>query len=351
MPLATVEDIARDALAALNSSAGHLLASRWVSERYKDLCSRARLRHLRRVAQVAIPGAVQVGTCGVNAGDNRVYGDAAAIAAWAQQDFKGWHFRARNVWYEVEGFALDHLILRGPFTETTVGLVEGFGGVNPPSLIQPNVSWTGAAFGTTPFGGNFANGGSYKLVRRYFEVPPTVRWLGTFVHMRRRYPLRVITYTELDSSAPDRTIVAGGPYVVAELNEDESGRRLLEFYPYSPTAETIHFTYWSVPPDLQPQDPIPRNVDPYVLKEGALVDVMRFEMAKAMQAGDVNGAALWRNEYRAQSTVWERLLKQAIATDRGSDDVTMILESRSAAPRLTDIRSAYDEVWARGARP
>ena len=100
-----------------------------------------------------------------------------------------------------------------------------------------------------------------------------------------------------------------------------------------------------MPPELARDSLIPIGIDSYVLREGALIDIMRYESAKAMQAGNVEAAAFWRNEYRAQSTSWERNILEAARTDKGSDDMTMILESHGIRQDV-DIRTAREHVIA-----
>jgi len=54
--MATVEEVARDALASIDTDAAFLLAVKWVDKRYKQLASRARLRHLRETADIDLSG-------------------------------------------------------------------------------------------------------------------------------------------------------------------------------------------------------------------------------------------------------------------------------------------------------
>ena len=73
--------------------------------------------------------------------------------------------------------------------------------------------------------------------------------------------------------------------------------------------------------------------------------------ARAAKAGDYNGAGYWRNESRAQETRWEQYVNQALLNDRGLDDVEMRLRSSLGSRHGLDIVGAYDELFARGARP
>ena len=54
--MATIEEIAKEAIASLNSEAGFLLAVKWADSRYKQMVSRARFRHLRETGTIDISG-------------------------------------------------------------------------------------------------------------------------------------------------------------------------------------------------------------------------------------------------------------------------------------------------------
>ena len=47
--MATVDEVARQALTAVGSDAGVLLATKWASERYRQLSNRKKFRHLHRI--------------------------------------------------------------------------------------------------------------------------------------------------------------------------------------------------------------------------------------------------------------------------------------------------------------
>ena len=311
--MSTVEEVARTVVATVDVSGGYLLAAKWVADRYQELCSRSRFRHLRRIGELSLPADVAAGTVTATRGLRIVAGNATAAAAWTNA-LIGWHFRARTTWYEIEGVSGTSLTLRSEYAEDTL------------------------------------TAGSYRIVQRYTYLDPAVRWLGDFLHMRRRQPITRTSLAELDMLHPSRQRVSVGPLLYAEVGEgiNPSGARAkqVELYPYCDNDELIHYVYWSEPPILRLDETLPASIDSYTLKEGALIDAMRMKMTEADKAGNVERTAFWRNEYRAQKTSWEQYILNAIRTDRGSDDVSFIMQSAGYAAASSDIVTARDQVIA-----
>ena len=315
----TVEEVARDVIASIDTAADHVLAGRWVGSRYRQLANQTRMKHLRRVGALTLPASITAGLATVARGSSTVTGDSTAQAAWIG-DLKGRWFRASTVWYEIENVVDSALQLVEPYAE-----------------------------------GNVSAGG-YNVVARHVVIPKEARWPDLFVHMRRRVRVETLPTEFLDAIAPERNEINDvGPSWVAEVGADhkQNAGRLVEFYPYVKTnAELIHYVYWAEPSVLALEDEIPQNIPDYVLREGALIDAMRYESGLAMRNGQVEQAAFWRNEYRAQNTHWERIRLDAFRTDDGIDDLVMFLKESGITFRgQGDIRNARDEIWARGARP
>ena len=309
-----VQDVARQVLAALDTTAGHLLACDWVSERYIQLCSRARFRHLRRIGQLAIPGPVQAGRIAVTQGSRVVVGDPDAVVAWeATPDLVGRHLRYMTHWYEVEG-------REGPSSLR---------------LLSPVTEGTNAA-------------ASYMAVRRYVPLARDARWLSMdgWVLQRVWLPLRPQPLVTLDYMAPSRPLVGPWPLTWSEVTSLADGTRRVEFYPFSAQDESVSYIYWADPVKLPMDAEVPGHIDAGPLVDGALIDAMRYNAGRAANAGKLEEAAYWRNEYRAQSLIWERRILEAIRTDRGLDDVTMILQLSNAYYGIPqDLMTARDHVW------
>lgn len=314
MPV-TCEDIARAALGAIDTDAGLLRCAGWVNERYRELTQRARFRHLRRMGELNIEAPLTTGLATVTVGSDIVTGNATASPTWTTQ-LIGRHFRQAVTWYEITEVnphpTVATLKLRSKFAETA---------------------------GTQP--------GGYRIVERFVRLDPGVRQIGDFVLMRRRRRIRPMSLMELDMGFPARNNITNGPRIVCDLGTDADGVKLVEFYPYSAQAESIHYAYWPVSPTLHLQDVIAQEVDQVLLKAGVLVDLFRFEMAKAARMNQMEKSALYRNEMRAQSTEWERKILDAIRADKGLDDVTFILRLGGASagddPLIMD---AHDQVYA-----
>jgi hypothetical protein len=310
--MATVEEVARGVLASTGGTTDLVLASRWVAERYRQVAARARFRHLRHIGSVTLPASISAGTATATRGSATVAGNATAQAAWTP-DVVGRWFRARTTWYEIVGVVGGELRLASEYAEET----------------------TAAA--------------GYTIVARHVSLARDARHIGTMVHQRRHYPLEQPSLSRLNDLAPARTTVSGaGPTVASEVGLDEFGAKRFEFYPYNTSDEVILYIYWSHPPLLAPTDQVPPVVDEYILREGALIDAMRAEMVRALRAmpPQVEVAAVWRNDYRAQETKWDRYMIEASRHDRGVDDLELIFSSGLSRPGVGDIATARDHVLA-----
>ncbi len=319
----TIEDVARSVLAALGSDANILNASVWAADRYQQLCSRARFRHLRQIGELPISGSITGGAITVTRGSNIVLGDVTAQAAWSNA-LEGRWLRVRITWYEIVRWLGTSLQLAVPFAE------------------DDQVATT-----------------TYVIVPRFLSLDPDTRWIGDMVHMRRRQPLQRKSNFELDHTAPARQHVSqAGPTMFTEAPTNADGTKRIEVYPYSLKQEVVHYVYWTKPPRLAIHDLLPPAVDPYILREGVLIDAMRYEMAKTLRGTETGQgyfsriattAEVWRNDYRAQTIIWERCILDAIRNDRGSDDTTFILQKATAQPQ-GDIVTARDMIVDRWPR-
>lgn len=329
-PTFTVESCAREVLAAIDTTAGHVLCAQWVARRYQRIASRGRLRHLRKVGEIVVPATMSAGTVTATQGSVIITPDATAAASWATPSgvaypdspgpgltLVGRHLRVAINWYEIQevvGNPITAIHLKTPYVEDSVA------------------------------------GASYFIAEQRTRLIPESRWLGDFVHMRRRIPLTNMSIAEIDHDEPERMLVGtqGGPVVWVEQAVDTDGTKRVEFYPYSGQNELIRYVYWAIPPELGFSDPLPPQIDPHVLIEGALIDAMRYEAAKAIRAGQADMAGYWTNSYRAQATAWEKQVIEAIRSDLGVDDVTMILQlPRNSVVRRGDISTAHDIVLER----
>ena len=311
----TAEDVARAALSALNTDAGLLRAINWTSERYRELSARTRLRHLQRFAQIDLPAPVTAGSATVTPGSTLVVGDAVASPTW-NTNLIGQFFRAQVAWYEITNVVPSAttavLNLRTPFAESASGAGTG-----------------------------------YRIVQRYVNLANGVRFLGAFVHARRRRKLDTVNRLDLDIRYPGRQNITGGPRVVCDLGVDpDTQRRRVEFYPYNDQEEMITYQYWMIAQDLKADTPLPPEIDLALLKIGVLCDLYRYKMAQLIALGQVEPAALMRNELRAQMTSWEGAIQDLIRADRGTEDVAMILRLHGPNRGLDNplIKDAHDEV-------
>mgnify|MGYP001592307605 CR=1 FL=1 len=317
--MATVEEAARGVVAALNGIS-YLLAAQWVADRYKQVFAKTRARHLRRVEQLYIPAAINTGTATFTRDSDIVTGNAAAQAVWTS-DLVGRYIRGSIVWYKII------TVLPGPQLKIEKKFAED---------TQSAVA--------------------YYIVSRFNALPPDARWVGDgIVAMRTRRPLQKLSIEELAIEAPARDRVGAQASVYSEGQSviDANGKvcKSLEIYPYMTTSEVYSYVVYPAPPKLKLMDQLPPEIDEHVLREGALVDAFRFKMAQAIEAGQIEAAATWRNEMRTQETKWKTWMDDAVRADRGVDDLTFILKrANSPITSRDDITNAYDYVMSRWPR-
>lgn len=183
------------------------------------------------------------------------------------------------------------------------------------------------------------------------------------VLQRRQQPVDQISQEELNALDPARLMTnAAGTYPsvwseVGHVTDPRTAKlcKRVEIYPYSSDTEMYNYLGYTVPEEAPVTvllaTVLPPEVDEHVLRAGAIADAMRKRMSDALegQPAQLDVAAHWRNEYRAQETVWERVIQDAARADTPSDDVTFILRRTAFTPSF-DITTARDEVLARWPR-
>lgn len=309
--MATTEEVARDLLASVSTDAGFLAAIKWIDSRYKQLVSRVRFKHLRQLGELAIPRSFTTGTIAVDASGTTVTLTATGTT-WTTGSAGGnWYIRIASTWYNV-------------------------------ASIDSSITLTL----TSPFATTSETTATYALVKRYHPVATNARWLGTFMHTRLRTKLDgPFSMDKLDRDAPGRTLTEGIPLAVAYAGVDSTGDLRVEIYPYCKNKEILHYVYWDLPTALTATGTLPTQIDPYILKEGALIDLYRYLKGRALQANKPEVAMVYRNDEHAQRTIWERIIQEATRADRGVDDTTFILEHFGSHLTSRDIRTAHDHVY------
>ena len=320
--MAKVSEVARAALAAISSDSSYLLASQWVNERYADVAAHHKLRHLREVIPLVTAAAITTDTVTTTNGSRVVTGTSTAAAAWSPS-IVGRYFRSANAWYKV-------------------------------------VNFDGVALTLTidkPYAEDSGSGLSYVIAERFVALAKDVRWVGDpIVQGRTRTQLWRQSRTEFDLNNPGRLLEKSKqPWFWSEagsgFNSDGEVVKMIEIYPPTEDAELFYYLGWKTPPKLGLEQELPIELDINQLKEGVLIDVMRDMMAKSAKANQIEQAALWRNEYRAQQTMWKDTRRTVAMADAATDDSTFILETIGGAVAGGDVKTARDEVFIRGARP
>lgn len=315
----TFEEVARSGLAAVDCDASYLLASQWAVERYQQLSSRVRFRHLRELGAVVVPATYSTGTIAATRDSAAVTGTSTVWTAALQ----GRYLRIKTNWYRVQAVvSATSLVLATPYTEETV------------------------------------TSATYKIIAKQIPLSPDARWISnTLVNPRMRWPLDKYSLAEFELQFPDRILTGSPPQAWCQTADtlDADGKLCLavEVYPYPTNAETLNYVYWKRPPAFKSQDELPNVIDGYQLKEGILIDIAQYNASKYAKPDNFNieAAAYWRNESRQQRTAWERVVLDVAKQDRGVDDLTFILQMTRSYGTGGAIRTARDEVFSRGNRP
>ena len=319
--MSTFDDVARSALAAVDCDASYVLASQWAVERYQQLSSRLRFRHLRELGRLTVPATYSTGTVTIARGANIVVGIGTDWTA----ELDGRFIRLRVNWYKVRVMSATTIVIDQPFSEDDVA------------------------------------GGTYHIVAKQIALDAEARWISNdLVHSRLRRPLDKISMAEMDTRYPERMVIGPSPIVWCQTEDviDANGMKCMavEVFPYPIQAELLHYVFWKRPPSYKPEEEIPRVLDEYQLKEGVLINVMQYMASQCANPKspkfDVNAAGYWRNEFRQQNTTWERIILDVGKQDRGVDDLTFILQmTRSHMGWYSGIHTAHDEIYSRGRRP
>lgn len=316
-----IADVARQAVANLGLDSGFELAAQFAGQRYSELCSRAKFRHLRKFGQLYMPAPIQSGTCKIVFDSPVIVLDATATAAVIANTFLDWpdgftglFFRPQIgiTWYLIQeayvdpatGFAT--LILNTPFAFDNSYLVT-----TPPP--PPPVTQSGVTFYILP---------------RYFELQPDARQLGVFMCDFIFRPLTVVSEDQLNMIAPSRFLVSTYPQFVAEMNSNLNATgvpKQVEIYPPPTQSVTIHYTYYSTPKILGWEEFLPPTIDPDTIRSGAMADLAFNQSGKAVRVSDLERAAYWRNVGNQEQTNFERKIPKSIRNDRGIEDIRFIL--------------------------
>jgi hypothetical protein len=322
-----VSEVVDATLGAVDSQVGPQLVATWVSERYRELTNRSRMRHLLKRGELVLPAVIDDGTVTVTAGSRVVVGTSTARTAWAAvaDDIVGRYFRvdAQRNWFRIAGRdGSGDLILESEY-------VRPFSTADDPQ-----------------------SGAGYKVVARFHALAEDLRHIGVLTHPRLHQPLSEVDHQEVDQAMASRVLVADVPEFWCEAGVDADGRKLVEIYPYPRTDQLIPYSYYVFSPVLKLDSALPAEIDLHVLKTGALVDIMRWEMAQALRANRPEAAATWRNEMNTMTTRWEDKIREAVKADRASDTLSLQMHTGgfpTGAGRL--VRDARDQVWMRGRRP
>lgn len=311
--MATVEEIVRDLESFIPKDISGLAVARWIDNRYKEMVSKIRYRHLRKVGELVIPGIFETGTVTATRGSTAVAGVSTQfetdMGSGTQEHY---YFSGSVAWYKISSVTDEtNLVLASAFAETDISAV------------------------------------SYAIVKRTHALPSTARWLGTFVIPRLRKKLTGPSHKELDLSTPGRPIAGRYPESVAQVGVDSNGYIMIEVYPPPKYSELLRYVYWDLPSQLSMGSTIPQVIDNYVLKEGAMIDAYRASKIAQLQLGNVEAAAVYANEEAKQRTIWKNAIKDAQRTQQGAEDLNFVIEGFGGMRGASEIRTARDHVYSK----
>jgi hypothetical protein len=315
----SVQSLCQSVVALTDSDDSLSFILTWVNERYRELINRAYSTQLRHWGSVFVPAPLTSGTVAVTNGSTTVTGTNTAFSA----SQVGWFFRVAQVWYAV--------VAVNATTQTLT--------LNTAYSEQSNSAAT------------------YQLVQRYIPIPQSgnARHIENLVHPRLRRKLRYKTNAQMELQHPGRLLVGAYPWCwteaprfVEEINITPNGnnQKMVEVYPPSSQAETYSYSYWSIPSALALTDTLPPEVDAYVLREGVLVDVYRFNAEKAARANQIERAAYYQNVASRQRTIWEAKIQEALVANAAARNLgTVEFDMWEYATELEgDIVTAYQDV-------
>jgi len=285
------------------------LAIQWTKYRYIELASIGPLKPFRRLYEVTIPAILNTGGMTTTRGSKVVTPNSAALAVLSEK-IVGRYLRTASNWYEIAAYDR--------------------------AIITLTSEWAEAA----------ESAGTYTIVARRVELEKNIRWVGSFINMRTGWRVKRGSLDWLDVNAPQRVAIGGTPRWYAEVGVSDDNQRVLEFYPYDTEDALIRYTGYVVPEieSLNQKTVIPFYIDPHILAEGVLIDVMRRKMALAADAGQADSAALWRNDYRAQQTIWKQLKADFVDSTTTINDTEFILSSRGGIGSIDpDIKTGREE--------
>jgi hypothetical protein len=319
-PTYTIQDIALRLIqtTAADTDIGLPTAAIWVERRLRELSDRTHLRFLRNIAEVTYPsplfdeqqGYGGQGTVSVTFGSQEVVGTGTVFT----NQLIGWYGRFQNNWYRINDVqeSTQTLILESQYCETN---------------------------GTSsPVG--------FTILQRYLPLRQNVRWIGSMVHERMFHMLRERTQQWFDARYPARLLVASFPVAWAEgpaYHGDYPGsasstfdggifggddrRKTIETYPPSSQQEVFKYFYWETLPRMELTSIIPPEVDPFMLYEGAKIDLYEYRTNKALMASTPQAevAQMYQKMGMTAMKVWEEALSLAVTTDtiQLSEDVEL----------------------------
>lgn len=329
----TIENIARQVKAELDSSVALEIVAQFVSQRIQEVYSKSKFKALRRYGELQLQAAIgsidgsSGGTVTVTPGNTVVTGDSTAATVWTNA-VEGRFFRVwpLKTWYKIARFDL-------PATLT----------LDSPISTERNTDLTIGV----PLAGQ-----SYYIVQKFIPVAPDARYLGQYVLPYLYQPFDFVSPEEMNRRYPSRMLVGPYPWAISEFGSDwgqTNKPKIVEVYPYPLIATVLPYTYWCAPPVFVLDDELPPTFDPHVAREMAMIPVYRYEYFRQLRQGNIQAAEVLKNEFRTQEARMDGWIDQALKSDSGTEDRTFIMAEyrRRHSADWDPITTAQADVFSR----
>ena len=118
----TVDELARDVLAALDTDAKAIAVAKWIDNRYKELVARVRFRHLRQIGELSLPSVYNTGTISATRGSASITGSSTQfVTDIGSGDQEYYQLRVNQTWYNISSVEGEEaLTLESAFAEDSV---------------------------------------------------------------------------------------------------------------------------------------------------------------------------------------------------------------------------------------
>jgi hypothetical protein len=168
------------------------------------------------------------------------------------------------------------------FASTDVNKLFRVDGARVPYMIAGFTSATSITL-DTDYEEETVSGASYKILTHRYALPLDFEWMENVYHPKTGRTLAQVSMRELDELDPQRADVQDNPLRFAIFDNRE-----LEIHPVPNASTRLVVSYFRAVPRItrNSEDSTVIDIDERVLADGAIVDVLRAELARLILQGD-----------------------------------------------------------------